>query len=143
MIRLHTEYCSYIWNPHLKKNILLLESVQKFAAKVCLKSWNSPYVELLSELDIPTLEGRRKANQLVTLYKILNGYYDLPYSPYARAMDTGYSLRTRHVGSLTIPAARTTAYQASCVPASSSLWNDLPTETQQLSSIKAFKNAID
>ena len=79
MIRPHTEYCSYIWNPHLKKNILPLESVQKFAAKV---RWNGPYVELLSELDIPTLEGRRKSNQLVTLYKILNGHYDLPFSPY-------------------------------------------------------------
>ena len=142
MIRPHTEYCSYIWNPHSKKDILLLESVQKFAAKVCLKQWNTPYAEMLRALDIPSLEGRRKSIQLVELYKIINGYYDLPWSPYERAPDTGYSLRFRHYNSLLIPSARTTASQTSCVLASSILWNNLPEEARQIGSISAFKVAI-
>ena len=37
-IRPHLEYCSAVWNPHLKEDIAELEKVQKFALRVCMKS---------------------------------------------------------------------------------------------------------
>ena len=35
------EYSVQVWSPYLLKDIQKLESVQKFALKVCLKKWNS------------------------------------------------------------------------------------------------------
>ena len=36
-IRPHLEYAAQLWDPHVKRDIQMLESVQKFACKVCLK----------------------------------------------------------------------------------------------------------
>ena len=36
-VRPHLEYCACVWDPHLLKDVDLLESVQKFALKVCCK----------------------------------------------------------------------------------------------------------
>ena len=39
----HLEYAAQLWDPHVKRDIQLLESVQKFACKVCLKCWDMGY----------------------------------------------------------------------------------------------------
>ena len=68
-IRPHLEYACTVWDPHLTKDITLLENVQKFASKICCKSWVMDYESMLSYLDIPSLQQRR-------LYTI-KGQYDV------------------------------------------------------------------
>ena len=46
-IRPHLEYASPVWNPFHKRETDCIKSVQKFALRMCLKSWNSDYEELL------------------------------------------------------------------------------------------------
>ena len=46
-------------DPHLIKHTESLEKVQKFALKVCTKSWNSTYSSLSSQMDLPRLDQRR------------------------------------------------------------------------------------
>ena len=46
-IRPHLEYASIVWNPCQKGDIAKLENVQKFALRVCLKSWDMSYDDLL------------------------------------------------------------------------------------------------
>ena len=43
LIRPHLEYGIPVWDPHLQKDINVLEAVQRFSTKVCVKSWNSIY----------------------------------------------------------------------------------------------------
>ena len=59
LIRPHLEYAVPVWAPHLAKDIDKLEKVQKFGLKICLKSWDNDYYDLLELADLPTLENRR------------------------------------------------------------------------------------
>ena len=63
-IRPHLEYACQVWDPYLKKDIDSLESVQKFAMRVCSKQWDADYPTLLSSLNLPTLAARRKRMKL-------------------------------------------------------------------------------
>ena len=73
LIRPHMEYACSVWDPHLKKDIQMLENVQKFALRICSKSWNSDYDTLLGTLNIPTLSNRRETLKLCLLFNILAG----------------------------------------------------------------------
>ena len=63
-----------MWNPYLVKDIEKLDSVQEFALKVCLKSWDGSYSDHLQACNLPHLVDRRKMLCLMYLYKAVNGY---------------------------------------------------------------------
>ena len=67
LIRPHLEYAVPVWAPHLAKDIDKLEKVQKFGLKICLKSWDNDYYDLLELADLPTLENRRMYLKLSVL----------------------------------------------------------------------------
>ena len=72
-IRPHLEYAAQLWDPHVKRDIQMLESVQKFACKVCLKCWDMDYDNMLHCLDLPLLHVRRQHLKLITMFNIING----------------------------------------------------------------------
>ena len=41
LIHPHLKYGIPVWDPHLLKDISVLEAFQRFATKVCVKSWNT------------------------------------------------------------------------------------------------------
>ena len=75
-IRPHLEYASIVWNPCQKGDIAKLENVQKFALRVCLKSWDMSYDDLLSNSKLSSLRKRRLLASLCHLYKIIRGLTD-------------------------------------------------------------------
>lgn len=64
MIRPVLEYGSIIWSPHLKKDISQLEAVQRR----CIRLSNDT-------ITLPSLEHRRKSQDLCETYKIINHMY--------------------------------------------------------------------
>ena len=80
-IRPHLEYASIVWNPGLKGNVDKLEDVQKFALRVCFKSWELSYSELLASARLPSLEQRRIQASLCHLFKILPILTMHPFNP--------------------------------------------------------------
>ena len=84
LVRPHLEYCSTVWNPHHREQVNKIEMVQRRAARYTMHDYryNSSVTSMLQELGWKTLEDRRKAIDLVMMYKIVNNAVDIPTAPY-------------------------------------------------------------
>ena len=69
----HLEYAAQLWDLHIKRDIQMLESVQTFACKVCLKCWDMDYDNMLHCLDLSLLHVRHQHLKLITMFNIING----------------------------------------------------------------------
>ena len=127
-IRPHLEYAAQVWDPHLSKDIELVEKTQKFALRVCTRNWSASYPELLEHCQVPTLSERRTTAKLCHLYKILYGLADCEVAPIAQKVPK-YSCRRSHPVQLQSIFARTSHFQSTYYCHSISLWNDLSVNT--------------
>ena len=74
LIRPHLEYCIQAWSPYLRKDIDMLEKIQRRATKLIPGLRDLTYEERLKECGLTTLETRRLRGEQIEVFKILNGY---------------------------------------------------------------------
>ena len=131
------EYAVPVWDPYFVKDVEALESVQKFAAKMCTKSWQRwSYSEQLRALNLTTLKERRDYLKLCFLYKVFNNLIFFPESP----LELRPPSATRsHDLTLDVPFAHTGAFYNSFFCQTPRLWNELPQEVVTSTSIASFK----
>ena len=81
LVRPHLEYASEIWNPHLIRDIQVLEKVQKLATKLVPDLRQFTYSNRLVKvaLNLPSLLYRRRRMDMITVFKIVHGLEGVPF----------------------------------------------------------------
>ena len=142
LVRPHLEYASSVWSPYRIGEIKALEDIQKFALRICRKTWDQSYQSLLELFQIPTLEDRRIYLDLCTMFKIV---HNLCYFPSDVLCEHHVTRTTRatlgrpsHLH-FHYPSFHTTQFQKSFVMRSIKAWNSLPLDLLSCPSVSSFK----
>lgn len=145
------ETSSVIFDPHLKKDIELIESVQRRATRMifarCLRNdyvTIPSYEDRLKKLGLRTLEYRRIFKNLVIFYKILNKHIKLNSKTNFTWQEKNIKTRgSKH--KLQIPKAKTSLRANSFLIKTADLFVKLPTDCQTLAgspSLPIFKKNL-
>ena len=83
MVRSLLDYCVPVWVPYKKEtsSLEVLEKVQKKATKIIPEIRHLPYRERLKACKLPTLHFRQVRGDMIEMYKILTGKYDIDVTP--------------------------------------------------------------
>ena len=140
LVRPHLEYPNVIWSPHLKRQSLAVERVQRRATKIILDVRKLPYCERLQYFKLPSLKYRRFRGDLIQVFKILNGIDDLEVGDFF----TISTSNTRYAPTnLYIKTAATNIKYHCFSRRSARYWNGLSKRTKNANSLNDFKKLLD
>ena len=84
IVRPHLEYFKQAWSPHLRKDIDLLEGVQRRATRMVLGWDKHCYSDRLTICNLLILEDRRLRGNLIQVFKILKGFDKVNYQNFLK-----------------------------------------------------------
>ena len=144
-IRPHLEYCPEVWSPYLVKDTSVLEKVQHRATKLVPECRHLSYEERLEYLGLFPLIDRRLRGDMITTYKILNGFINADSQKLTPVLSPGYSqIRTRSRNQqLASKVPRTNMRKHFFTNRIVLPWNTLSSEIISSESVDLFKARYD
>ena len=141
LIRPHLEYAVQAWCPFLKKDIELLESVQRRATKMIDGFQNLPYAVRLSRLRLTTLELRRERGDVIQAFKILRSVDNVDADVFF-SLDTGAHNTRGHALKLKKPHSRLEVRKHFFSCRVINAFNALPPQAVNVQNVLEFKKKI-
>lgn len=143
LVRPHLEYASAAWDPYTDNNIRSLEMVQRRAARFVTGEHSrepGTVTRILTELEWPSLQQRRKVKRLSLLHKGINNETAISIPPEIMKP----SRMSRHSSNNTFlqPRTRTKTHQNSFFPRTITEWNRLPPDILEMKSADKFHQAV-
>ena len=135
------EYCIQAWNPHLRKDVDMLEKIQRRATKLIPELRDLTYEERLKECGLTTLETRRLRGDQIEVFKILNGYENIDSNIFFEIKES--KITRGHNYTLVKKQSRLDVRKFSFSQRTINVWNNLSTDCVHASSVNMFKNKID
>ena len=140
-VRPALEYCAQVWAPHLRKDIDMLEKVQRRATRMIAGFENKSYEERLKELGMFSVERRFLRGDMIQVYKIfasdnnteIEKYFILDRGRVTRGHDKKIKKKPCHLD------LRKYSFSNRVV----NFWNDLPQEIVDCDSLVKFKRGLD
>ena len=90
-VRCHMEYCVQAWNPYYRKDIDILEKIQRRATRMVPELRHLSYSDRLHRLKLTSLEDRRQRGDLIEAYKIISGKENVRCDKFFKMADSNVS----------------------------------------------------
>jgi hypothetical protein len=138
----HLDYCSPVWSPQNATLVRKIESVQRSMSKYILNSYEISYVQRCTDLHILPLCFRREINDLVFFFKCLHGSVRVDFSTDFTFVNPTRGLRSARGELLAAQPVRTESFKASYFNRIVRLWNILPAQVRQCTTVNTFKENV-
>jgi len=141
LVRPKLEYCVQAWSPYQKKDIDILERVQKRATKMISGFHKLSYEQRLQRLGLIKLEKCRTRGDLIQVYKLMTGIDNMDYKQFFEINHTGRTRghRLKLVKKQTRLDIRKHFFSQRVVKP----WNYFPNSVVGAPSLNSFKNRLD
>jgi len=142
LVRPLLEYACVVWSPYRLNNIQKIEKVQRKGARYVYNNFSSysSVSAMLSRLNWTSLKDRRDNLRLAMMYKIVNNLVEIDSS---RILIRSNVLTRGHSNRYKQPFTRINAYKYSFYPDTIKLWNNLPANIIDCTSLQSFNNLIN
>ncbi|WAQ96331.1 YWV1-like protein [Mya arenaria] len=141
LIRSHLDYGNLVYYPTTKKCKQIIENVQRRATRLVPELKGLTYEERLCELNLTTLEYRRKRYDIIQVYKIVHNIDNIDinnFFTFAENVGTrGHNLKLNQRQAK--KGRRMNAFGIRTV----STWNNLPGELVNSTTLLTFKTNLD
>jgi hypothetical protein len=143
-VRPHLEYAVASWSPWFEADKECLEKIQRRAVNMVSGLKGRTYEEKLKELEIPTLEERRRKLDMVQTYKIVTGKENVNRESWFEMACEGQRATRQAADPLNIKpqAPRLEIRRHFFTNRVIKDWNNLPTEVKNAPSVESFKNGL-
>jgi hypothetical protein len=142
LVRPHLEYCVQAWSPYLKKDIAVLEKVQRRATRMIPELCDLSYEERLHACGLTSLENRRVRGDLIETFKLVKGLEKVPASRFFSEPPSSLGVRGNSC-KLFKNRARLEIRRQFFSNRVVDKWNRLPQSAVDATSTNAFKNHLD